>query len=92
MDNDGDLYVSDIEKHEVRRWKKGQRDGTIIAGGNGKGCQLNQLDSPTHIFVDQDYAIYISDENNHRVMKWMKGAKEGIVVAGGQGEGDDLTQ
>ncbi|CAF2096809.1 unnamed protein product [Rotaria magnacalcarata] len=92
MDNDGDLYVSDSDKHDVKRWKKGQRDGTTVAGGNGKGCNLNQLDNPTYIFVDQDYAIYISDENNHRVMKWMNGSKEGRLVAGGQGEGNSLAQ
>ncbi|CAF3583241.1 unnamed protein product [Rotaria socialis] len=92
MDNDGDLYVSDTEKHEVKRWKKGQRDGTTVAGGNGKGYSLNQLDTPSYIFVDQDYAIYISDENNHRVMKWINGTKEGRLVAGGQGDGNSLTQ
>ena len=27
MDNDGYLYVSDIEKHEVKRWKVGETNG-----------------------------------------------------------------
>ncbi len=91
MDNNGDLYVSDCEKHEVRRWKIGETIGTIVAGGNGKGNQLNQLNSPCHIFVDENQSVYVSDRNNHRVMKWMKDAKEGIVVAGGQGQGSRLT-
>jgi hypothetical protein len=42
MDNDGYLYVSDREKHEVRRWKMGEMEGTIIAGGNGQGNRLDQ--------------------------------------------------
>ncbi|CAF4124585.1 unnamed protein product [Adineta steineri] len=92
MDNNGDLYISDSEKNEVRRWKQGEREGTIVAGGNGQGNHLNQLDWPTYIFVDEDYSVYVSDTNNHRVMKWMKNAKEGIVVAGGKGEGNPLTQ
>ncbi|CAF1281084.1 unnamed protein product [Adineta steineri] len=92
MDKNGDLYVSDYAKNEVRRWKQGETEGTIVAGGNGQGNQLNQLHLPTHIFVDEDHSVYVSDLNNHRVMKWMKGAKEGIVVAGGNSEGDSLTQ
>ncbi len=36
MDNDGYLYVSSREEHEVRRWKMGETDGTIVAGGNGQ--------------------------------------------------------
>ncbi|CAF4110361.1 unnamed protein product, partial [Adineta steineri] len=92
MDKNGDLYVSDNKKNEVRRWKQGERKKTIVAGGNGYGNHLNQLSYPTYIFVDADHSVYVSDTHNHRVMKWMKGAKEGIVVAGGNGEGNSLTQ
>jgi sugar lactone lactonase YvrE len=92
MNNNGDLYVSDWKKDEVRRWKIGETKGTIVAGGNGKGNQLNQLNIPTYLFVDEDHLVYVSDYSNHRVMKWAKGAKEGIVVAGGQGEGNSSTQ
>jgi sugar lactone lactonase YvrE len=88
IDNDGYLYVSDKEKHEVRRWKMGEKNGTIVAGGN---C-LDQLNGPTYIFIDEDHSVYVSDRNNHRVMKWLKGAREGIVVAGGQGQGNGFRQ
>ncbi|CAF3050010.1 unnamed protein product [Rotaria sp. Silwood2] len=92
MDNDGYLYVSDNSKHEVRRWKIGETNGTLVAGGNGPGHHLNQLNCPNHIFVDHEHSVYVSDSDNHRVMKWMKDAKEGIIVGGGQGKGTDLTQ
>jgi sugar lactone lactonase YvrE len=92
MDKNGSLYVSDEKKNEVRRWNRGDQNGTIVAGGNGKGNHLNQLNHPTYIFVDEDYSLYISDTNNHRVMKWLKDAKEGIVVAGGNGYGNSLSQ
>jgi sugar lactone lactonase YvrE len=92
MDNDGYLYVSDWNKHEVRRWKVGEKNGTIVAGGNGQGNGLHQLNYPRYIFIDQDHSVYVSDRNNHRVMKWVKGAKEGIVIAGGQGQGNGLKQ
>jgi len=92
MDNNGDLYVSDWKNNEVRRWKIGDTNGAIVAGGNGEGNNLNQLNTPTYIFVDEDYSVYVTDTNNHRVMKWIRGAKEGIIVAGGKGQGNKLTQ
>ncbi|CAF1490171.1 unnamed protein product [Adineta steineri] len=92
MDKNGNLYISDCKRNEVRRWKQGDREGRIVAGRNGQGDHLNQFSCPTYIFVDEDYSIYVSDFENHRVMKWMKGAKEGIVVAGGNGQGNSLSQ
>ena len=92
MDHQRYLYVSDIEKNEVRRYTIGDKNGIVVAGGNGQGNQLNQLNVPTYFFVDEEQAVYVSDTDNHRVMKWNKGAKEGIVVAGRQGERSALTQ
>ena len=92
MDDEGSLYVTDVGKHEVRRYRRGETNGTVVAGGNGKGAALNQLNYPRYVCVDEEHAVYVSEEGNHRVMKWMKGAKEGIVVAGERGQGEDLTQ
>ncbi|CAF1474539.1 unnamed protein product [Rotaria magnacalcarata] len=92
MDEQRYLYVSDVQKHEVRRYQLGEKNGTLVAGGNGKGGGLNQLSYPTYLFVDRDHSVYVSDWNNRRVMKWVEGAKEGIVVAGGQCSGSALMQ
>ncbi|CAF4912645.1 unnamed protein product, partial [Rotaria magnacalcarata] len=92
MDDQKYIYVSDSGKHEVRRYQLGENIGTVVAGGNGIGYGVNQLNFPRYLFVDRQQNVYVSDRNNHRVMKWNKGAKEGIVVAGGQGYGSDLTQ
>ncbi|CAF1151010.1 unnamed protein product [Rotaria magnacalcarata] len=92
MDEQRYLYVSDGWKSEVRRYQLGERNGTLVAGGNGQGDGLNQLNSPGYLFVDRQQNVYVPDWNNNRVMKWNKGAKEGIVVAGGQGAGSALTQ
>ena len=86
------LYVSDWTNDEVRRYRIGDKNGVVVAGGNGKGNQLNQLNFPTYLFVDKEQAVYVSDNENHRVMKWNKGAKEGIIVAGGRGKESALTQ
>ncbi|CAF2120788.1 unnamed protein product, partial [Rotaria magnacalcarata] len=92
MDEQRYLYVSDVGKHEVRRYKLGEKNGTRVVGGNGEGNGRSQLNVPTYLFVDRQQNVYVSDIDNHRVMKWNKGVKEGIVVAGGQGQGNALTQ
>ncbi|CAF1447800.1 unnamed protein product [Rotaria sp. Silwood1] len=92
MDDNGYLYVVDYEKHAVKRYKIGDTQGTVVAGGNGQGNRLDQLFYPYYVFVDREHSIYVTDWGNNRVMKWEEGAKQGIVVAGGQGEGNRLTQ
>ncbi|CAF1328721.1 unnamed protein product [Rotaria magnacalcarata] len=84
------LYVTDVTNNEVRRWRAGETEKTVVAGGNGTGNRLDQLDYPTFIFVDRDHSVYVSDYNNHRVMKWTENAREGIIVAGGRGRGDSF--
>ncbi|CAF3471875.1 unnamed protein product [Rotaria socialis] len=92
IDKYGFIYVSDCEKHEIRKWKIGDQNGKLVAGGNGKGENLNQLNHPSFIFVDNDCSLYISDCANHRVVKWLKYAKEGIIIAGGNREGNSFKQ
>ena len=96
MDKQGSLIASELDKDRVTKWEK--TDGMFstekaVAGAYGKGSNLNQLNNPRNIILDeQDQAIYISDSDNHRILKWIKGAKQGIVVAGGNGKGNGLHQ
>ena len=92
MDAFGYLYVSDYNRHEVRRWKLGEKKSVVVAGGNGAGSRLDQLHYPTYIYVDDEQSIYVSDRYNHRVVKWKSGVKQGIIVAGNQIEGNSLKQ
>ena len=96
MNENGDLFVSDYEENAVKRWRKDGiekgNEGIIVAGGNGPGNKLNQLNCPTYIFIDREETIYVSDSGNARVMKWLRGANEGIIVAGGQEKGNSLNQ
>jgi sugar lactone lactonase YvrE len=92
MDENGSLYASDQGNGEVRRYRRGESEGTVVAGGNGYGNRLDQLAYPQYLFVDQDHSVHVSEWGNHRVTKWVEGAKQGIVVAGGQGQGNGLAQ
>ncbi|CAF4195721.1 unnamed protein product, partial [Adineta steineri] len=88
------LYIFGWKKNAVRRWKMGEynNEGILVAGGNGKGNELNQLNSPGFLFVDEEQSVYVSDRYNHRVMKWRKDSKEGTIVAGGNSVGRNLNQ
>jgi sugar lactone lactonase YvrE len=90
LDDQRLLYVSHPDR--VTRYRVGETSGTVVAGGNGQGNDLNQLSCPIFVTVDRDHSVYVSDWHNHRVMKWVKGAKEGLVVAGDRGEGYGLRQ
>ena len=93
VDSNGSFYVSDEERHEVRRFDyKGDPRGELVAGGHESGESLHQLSFPTHIYVDAKSTVFISDSGNNRVVKWPKGATEGIVVAGGNGHGKQWNQ
>ena len=90
IDHQRYLYVSDWNNDEVRRYTIGDKNGIVVAGGNREGNQLNQLNEPTFLFVDEEQAVYVSCNGNHRVVKWNGGTNQGIVVA--EGQGNALTQ
>ena len=81
MDDNGDLYVSTWNDNEVIRWREGNANRVIVAGGNGVGNGVDQFDHAGFIFVDNAHSIYVSDLVNRRVMKWMKDARFGSIVA-----------
>jgi sugar lactone lactonase YvrE len=91
LDDHRFLYVSDYKKHEVRRYRIGETNGTVVAGGNRQGNRFNQLNHPTYLFVDRNQTVYVSDRENSRVMKWVKSAKEGVFAAGAPSRNNDLT-
>ncbi|CAF0891995.1 unnamed protein product [Adineta ricciae] len=87
IDHERNLYVSDIEKHDVKRYVIGNPNGTVVAGGNGRGIGLNQLSQPSYLFVTPQQTLYISDTWNHRVMKWERDAREGTIFGRGFSRG-----
>ncbi|CAF3485001.1 unnamed protein product [Rotaria socialis] len=66
--------------------------GVTVAGAHGAGSELNELNSPLGLFVDNEGAVYVVDTWNDRIVKWTPGAYIGKVVAGGNGEGNANNQ
>ena len=45
MDDEGSLYVTDRGNHEVRCYRRGETNGIVVAGGNGKGAGCSSAQS-----------------------------------------------
>ncbi|CAF1574544.1 unnamed protein product [Rotaria magnacalcarata] len=83
IDSDQFLYVTDFGEHRVSRWHIGTNTSEkIVAGGHGRGSDLDQLNSPYYSFIDKDRSVYVADHLNNRIMKWIDNAQEGILIAG----------
>ncbi|CAF4962402.1 unnamed protein product [Rotaria sp. Silwood1] len=93
-----DLYLSHIRKWnaiplrasliDIDRNAKWAQNGITVAGGNGRGSGINQLDYPDGLYVDDDQTLYVADRDNDRIVKWQYGATNGKVAAGGNGSGN----
>lgn len=84
---DGGLLVTDTGNHRVLHLAAGGAQWTVVAGGVGRGCWVDQLCFPRAAISLPDWSIVVADSNNHRVMRFPKGSKEGVVIAGGRGPG-----
>ncbi|CAF3668965.1 unnamed protein product, partial [Rotaria sp. Silwood1] len=66
--------------------------GVTYAGNGTSGAALNQLSSPTGIFVTPNDTMYISDSGNWRIVAYLPNATSGSIVAGTGVGGSALTQ
>lgn len=93
--NNGEtIFVSDTDNHRIVRWREGDTEGEVVAGGNGKGSKPNQLNFPYGIVAGLGGAsIFVVDSENARVVVWFVGGKEAsVIVAGGNGKGAKENQ
>ncbi len=58
-----------------------EESGTIVAGGNGRGTQLDQMVNPSAVFVYRD-TLFVTEFDGHRATKWVPGATSGVLIAG----------
>lgn len=78
----GALYVADSGNHRIQKFQLNSAQGMTVAGGNGPGPNLSQLNSPSNIAIDSTGNLYVADRRNHRIIQWLAGAQQGRVIAG----------
>ncbi|CAF3359237.1 unnamed protein product, partial [Rotaria sp. Silwood2] len=70
-DNNQVIYTADSDNHRIMEWKFDATSGTVVAGGNKRGNQRNQLSFPRNVIIDQQSdSLIICDWGNKRVVRW----------------------
>ena len=70
-DQDQNIYIADIDNNRILEWKLNAVNGRIVAGGNGKGSETNQLSMPMDVIIDPyDNSLIIAESGNRRVTRW----------------------
>jgi len=54
FDLEDNLVIADRNNNRIIRFKPGSFSGEIIAGGNGRGYGMNQLNDPWAVCFDED--------------------------------------
>ena len=52
-DDNQSIVVADFSNHRIVEWKIGASHGKVIAGGQGRGNRLDQLNCPTDVLIDK---------------------------------------
>ncbi|CAF1328783.1 unnamed protein product [Adineta steineri] len=84
-----EISIISLIKPKLNKWKQ---NAITVAGGNGEGQQLNQLNKPFGIFINENKNIFIAELDNHRIVEWKHNAKQGQIIAGGNGQGNRMDQ
>ena len=51
----------------------GASNGIVVAGGQGQGNRLDQLNHPTDVLIDKETNSHlIADRGNRRVVRWSR--------------------
>ncbi|CAF5047063.1 unnamed protein product, partial [Rotaria socialis] len=74
VDDDQTVVIADWGNHRIMQWKNGDTtNGQVVAGGNGGGIGLNQLQYPTDVLIDKETdSLIICDAGNRRVVRWSR--------------------
>ncbi|CAF1397009.1 unnamed protein product, partial [Rotaria sp. Silwood1] len=82
-DDDQRIVIADRKNHRIVQWKIGDTNGQVVAGGNGQGNRLDQLDTPIDVLIDKKTdSLIISERGNRRVVRWSRrsGTTQGEIL------------
>ncbi|WP_308005275.1 hypothetical protein [uncultured Chryseobacterium sp.] len=72
VDDNKNIYVLDSFNARIQKWEPNAVTGITVAGGNGEGAALNQLNKPGGFYL-RGNTFYIVDAGNSRIVKWAIG-------------------
>ncbi|CAF1512885.1 unnamed protein product, partial [Adineta steineri] len=66
VDDDQTVVIADWRNNRIMQWKNGDTtNGQVVAGGNGQGNRLNQLNQPSVVLIDEETdSLIICDFGN----------------------------
>ncbi|CAF3979548.1 unnamed protein product [Rotaria magnacalcarata] len=88
IDEDGTIYVAHSGK--VTRYRRGEKQGTVVAGREVNSNPSMSLSPSTRISLDRNHTVYTWG-SGVRIVKWTRGDAEIIPIVGGLVEGDYLA-
>jgi len=79
----GTLYVSDNGNDRVMRYTEGNNTGVLVAGGNGRGNNINQLNYPMGIYFESSSnSLIIANTFSNNIVRWRIGDSNWTLVTG----------
>ena len=79
----GTLYVSDHGNDRVMRYIEGSNTGVLVAGGNGTGNNINQLNHPMGIYFESlSNSLIIANTYANNIVRWRIGDSNWTLFAG----------
>ena len=76
------FYVSDTYNYRIMYFVVGNANGTVIAGGNGKGLNTSQLATPVDIQFDApSNSILIANCDGNNTIRWTLDASNWTLIA-----------
>ena len=84
VDSAGNIYISDIQRHDVQKLSP---DGTYLSTIGGPGYGFGNFNFPGELAVDNGNRLFVVDEGNNRIQIFkpvtVADNSKAIIVAGG---------
>ncbi|CAF0795807.1 unnamed protein product [Adineta ricciae] len=82
--NDGTIYIADTYNSRIMRYLYNASSGTVVAGGNGSGNNISQLNFPTSVYFESSSnSLVIVNYNENNILRWKIGDSGWTLIAGG---------
>ena len=65
------FLVAAFDNHSIVQYNTDSKESLIVAGGNGNGTGLNQLNQPISFVIHQENnSLVICEQGNRRIVRW----------------------